>query len=131
MQDKPANGRLLLVFVVFAAGFLLSSLLRGVTASLAPFFIHDFQTDPAQLGLLAGAYFASFAVLQLPMGVWLDRYGVRLVLMISLGIAAASCVLFAMAQSLQILVLARVISGIGGQQHVIPLQDNVGGHQMA
>lgn len=112
MKTSTARG-LYAVFAIFAAGYLLSSLLRGVTAALAPSFIHEFHTDPAQLGLLAGAYFASFAVLQLPMGVWLDRYGVRRVLMVSLGIAAASCVMFAAAQSFQMLVLARVISGIG------------------
>ena len=112
-MNIPNNRGLYAVFSIFAAGYLLSSLLRGVTAALAPSFINEFHTDPAQLGLLAGAYFASFAVLQLPMGNWLDRHGVRRVLMVSLGIAAASCVMFAMAQSFQMLVVARVISGIG------------------
>ena len=109
----PNSRGLYAVFAIFAAGYLLSSLLRGVTAALAPSFINEFHTDPAQLGLLAGAYFASFAVLQLPMGGWLYRYGVRRVLMLSLGVAAASCVMFAAAQSFQMLVLARAISGIG------------------
>jgi predicted MFS family arabinose efflux permease len=111
--DKPNSLGLYVVFAVFAAGYLLSSLLRGITAALAPSFISEFQTDPAQLGLLAGAYFASFAMLQLPMGVWLDQYGVRRVLMVSLGIAAAACVLFAMAQSFQMLVVARLLIGMG------------------
>ncbi|MFN7881999.1 MAG: MFS transporter, partial [bacterium] len=112
-MDKPNSLGLYVVFAVFAAGYLLSSLLRGITAALAPSFISEFQTDPAQLGLLAGAYFASFAMLQLPMGVWLDQYGVRRVLMVSLGIAAAACVLFAMAQSFQMLVVARLLIGMG------------------
>jgi predicted MFS family arabinose efflux permease len=112
MKNSHPRG-LYAVFAIFAAGYLLSSLLRGVTAALAPSFIDEFRTDPAQLGLLAGAYFASFAVLQLPMGVWLDRYGVRRVLMASLVIAAASCVLFAAAQSFELLVFARALSGIG------------------
>lgn len=98
---------------IFAAGYLLSSLLRGVTAALAPVFVAEFGASPAQLGLLAGAYFASFALLQLPMGAWLDRHGVRLVLMVSLTVAAASCVLFAAAGSLPGLVGARLLAGVG------------------
>ena len=86
MNRKTIDG-LLMVFAIFAAGYLLSSLLRGVTAALAPVFTAEFHADPAQLGLLAGAYFASFALLQLPMGAWLDRYGVRTILIASLGIA--------------------------------------------
>lgn len=112
-MNIPNPRGLYAVFVVFAAGFLMSSLLRGVTAVLAPSFIREFNTDPAQLGLLAGAYFVSFAILQLPMGVWLDRHGSRRVLMVSLGIAATSCIMFAMAQSFQMLVVARLFSGIG------------------
>ncbi len=111
---KPTSSRgTLIVFAIFAAGYLLSSLLRGVTAALAPLFIAAFQTNPAQLGLLAGAYFASFALLQLPMGAWLDKYGVRLVLMVSLSIAGISCFLFAAAESFPWLVQARVLSGMG------------------
>jgi MFS family permease len=111
---KPTGIRgLLIVFAIFAAGYLLSSLLRGVTAALAPVFTAAFHANPAQLGLLAGAYFASFALLQLPMGAWLDRYGVRRVLFVSLGIAAASCFLFAVAKSFYWLVAARVLSGAG------------------
>lgn len=111
--NTPSSHKAYAVFAIFALGYLLSSLLRGVTAALAPSFISEFQADPAQLGLLAGAYFLSFAVLQLPMGIWLDRYGVRRVLMVTLSIAAASCVMFAVAQTFHALVTARVLTGIG------------------
>jgi MFS family permease len=112
MMPISSNGKWI-IFAIFAAAYLLSSLLRGVTAALAPIFVAAFETSPAQLGLLAGAYFASFALLQLPMGAWLDKYGVRTVLIISLSVAAVSCFLFAAADSFLWLVQARVLSGIG------------------
>jgi MFS family permease len=102
-----------LLLAIFAAGYLLSSLLRGVTAALAPIFTGEFGVSPAELGLLAAAYFASFAVLQLPMGAWLDRYGVRAVLVASLVLAAVSCMLFAAAESFDGLFWVRLLSGIG------------------
>jgi MFS family permease len=111
--NTPSSRGILVVFAIFAAGYLLSSLLRGVTAALAPVFIAEFHTNPAELGLLAGAYFASFALLQLPMGAWIDKYGARIILIVSLSIAAASCFLFSAAGSFLGLVGARVLSGVG------------------
>lgn len=112
-MTKPTGHVLGFLLAVFAAGYLLSSLLRGVTAALAPYFTQEFAVTPAELGLLAGSYFASFALMQLPMGMLLDRYGVRLVLVWSLTLAAISCVLFAIATSFQGLFWARLLSGIG------------------
>jgi MFS family permease len=109
--SRPA--RLTGVFVVFALGYLLSSQLRGVTAALAPAFVAEFGLSPAQLGLLGGAYFLSFAVLQLPMGAWLDRLGVRRVLALSLAVAAVATVLSGQAQSFAQLLLARLLAGAG------------------
>ena len=112
-QDR-ANGQLgIFVLVVFAAGYLLSSQLRGVTAALAAMFTAEFSLSSAQLGLLAGSYFVSFAIMQLPMGALLDRFGVRLVLVVSLSVAALSCLLFANSSSFNGLFGARLLSGIG------------------
>lgn len=115
LNNNPLSvGRSIAILLpVFAAGYLLSSLLRGITAALAPIFTQQFSITPAELGLLAGAYFASFAVLQLPMGAWLDRYGVRTVLVASLTVAAVSCALFAAATSYSALFWARLLSGVG------------------
>ena len=101
------------VLVIFAAGYLLSSLWRGVPAALAPMFTEQFALSAGELGLLAGSYFASFAILQLPMGALLDRFGVRAVLVVSLAIAALSCVLFAVADSFEGLFGARLLTGVG------------------
>lgn len=115
LNNNPLSvGKSIVILLpVFAAGYLLSSLLRGITAALAPIFTQQFSITPADLGLLAGAYFASFAVLQLPMGTWLDRYGVRTVLVASLTVAAVSCALFAVASSYSTLFWARLLSGVG------------------
>lgn len=100
-------------FVIFGAAYFLSSLLRGVTAALAPAFVLDFQLKPAELGLLGGAYFLGFAVMQLPSGAWLDRYGAKRVLITSLFMAAIGSYMFSVAQSLSELVIARFACGVG------------------
>lgn len=103
----------LVAFIGFALGYLLSSQLRGVTAALAPLFGRDFGISAAEMGLLAGSYFASFALMQLPMGALLDRFGARIVLVVSLLVAGFACLLFAAARSFEGLFAARLLSGVG------------------
>lgn len=52
----PPN-KLVWIFLVFGAAYLLSSLLRGITAALAPSFVFDFSLESSELGLLGGSYF--------------------------------------------------------------------------
>jgi predicted MFS family arabinose efflux permease len=101
------------VFLVFALGYLLSSFIRGVTATLAPVLTGEFSLTAGELGLLGGAYFLGFAALQLPLGNWLDRFGPRNVLVTCLAGAVASCVAFALAQGFSSLLVARLAGGIG------------------
>lgn len=69
-MDRPCSYRILAAFAVSAAGYALSSFLRGFSAALARMFVVAFETDAMQLGLLGGTYFSSFALLQLPMRSW-------------------------------------------------------------
>jgi MFS family permease len=101
------------IFLVFGAAYLLSSLLRGVTAALASSFVLDFDLASSELGLLGGSYFLGFALMQLPAGAWLDRYGAKRVLAASLVLAALGSCMFSLAQSLSALVVARFACGVG------------------
>lgn len=101
------------IFLAFACGYFLSALLRAVTATLAPTFSEELGLRPSDLGLLAGAYFLGFSMLQLPLGSALDRIGPKRVLMFLLGIGVVGCIAFAMAQSLGGLILARALIGMG------------------
>ena len=101
------------IFLAFACGYFLSALLRAVTATLAPTFSEELGLRPSDLGLLAGAYFLGFSMLQLPLGSALDRFGPKRVLMFLLGIGVVGCIAFALAQSLGGLILARALIGMG------------------
>ena len=102
-----------LVFAAFAFTYFLSALLRAVTATLAPVFASELQLAAADLGLLAGAYFAGFALLQLPLGRALDRFGPRRSLLALLVVAVIGCAAFAFATSLVGLIAARMLIGAG------------------
>ena len=65
------------VFLPFALGYFLSYLYRVINSVLAPNLAGDIGVDPSELGLLTAAYFITFGVFQLPLGVLLDRFGPR------------------------------------------------------
>lgn len=102
-----------LMFLCFAFAYFFSALVRGVTATLAPNFSAELGLTAGDLGLLAGAYFFGFAVMQLPLGNALDRFGPRRVLMVFIAVAVLGCAAFAMAQSFAGLTVARALIGVG------------------
>jgi MFS family permease len=75
----------------FACGYFSSQLLRSVNAIIAPSLVEDFGIGPAHLGLLTSAYLLTFSLFQLPLGVFLDRFGARRVQSLLLLIAATGC----------------------------------------
>ncbi len=101
------------VFLPFALGHYLSSLLRNVNAVLAPNLVGSLSLGSAELGLLTSAFFFSFALVQLPVGIALDRYGPRLVQLVLMLVAALGALLFATGASFAQLVVARFVIGLG------------------
>ncbi len=101
------------VFLCFALGYLLSYALRSVNAVIAPALQLELGLSNADLGLLSSAYFVSFGAMQLPLGIWLDKYGARRTEAALLLCAAAGAVVFATSTSLAGLWTGRALIGAG------------------
>jgi len=101
------------MFAAFAFAYFLSALVRAVTATLAPAFSAELGLTAGDLGLLAGAYFLGFALMQLPLGRALDRWGPRRVVLVFLSVAVLACMAFAVARSFAALLAARAMIGVG------------------
>ncbi len=107
---KSAANRVLLAF---ASGYCLAYLFRSLPALISEALIKELQLTPGHLGVLSAAFFLTSGALQLPIGVWLDRYGPRRVqgtLMFATVIGAA---LFASTDNIVLLTLARALIGVG------------------
>ena len=107
------NKQAVAVFVAFALAYFFSALIRAITATLSPVLTLELDLQARDLGLLAGGYFLGFAVMQLPLGRWLDRIGPKKVNVWLLALAVVGCVIFSMAQSFAGLLAARVLIGVG------------------
>jgi DHA1 family tetracycline resistance protein-like MFS transporter len=86
----------------------------GIIIPLLPFYAETFGASPLSIGLL----FAVFSLCQLiaspVLGDWSDRYGRRPVLILSLAGTVVSFVMMAVATSLPILFVARIVDGLSG-----------------
>jgi predicted MFS family arabinose efflux permease len=101
------------VVLPFLAGYYLSYVYRAVNAVLGPTLAAEFSLSAADLGFLTGAYFLSFGLFQIPLGVLLDRFGPRRTNAVLLLVAAAGGLAFAHAGSFGGLVLGRALIGLG------------------
>lgn len=114
-SSPPSIPRLIIVRLVAAASLAgaISLLLRSSIGVLGPDLVQEFSIGPEKLSLLAGVFFLVFAAIQLPVGLLLDRFGPRLVSALFLGIAVVGCVVFAAAGSFAMLLVGRIIMGVG------------------
>ena len=113
MEPSLHGPRAARVFICFALGYLLSYALRAINAVIAPSLLAELGLSNSDLGLLSSAYFVSFGCMQLPLGVWLDKYGARRTESCLLLVAAAGAVVFATSTSLAGLWSGRALIGIG------------------
>ena len=101
------------VFLPFALGYYLSYLFRTISAVTAEPLTAEFSLSPSSLGLLTSAYFLTFAAAQIPIGVFLDRYGPRQVQAVLLVIAAGGAALFGASDGFLSLLAGRALIGLG------------------
>jgi predicted MFS family arabinose efflux permease len=104
---------MLVVFCPFAAGYYLSYFYRYVNAVIAKDLVRDFALVPSDLGLLTSAYFLSFALAQLPLGMALDRFGPRRCTAALFCVAGAGALMFGLARDLTMLSIGRALIGLG------------------
>lgn len=119
MQDTATAPRLtgvavfFYVFLPFALGHYLSTLLRNVNAVLAPDLMGALALTPGELGLLTSAFLFAFALVQLPVGIALDRWGPRRVQLSMMLVGALGALLFARGTGFGQLLVARAVMGLG------------------
>ena len=113
MTESPQSLRPYLIFSVISALFVLSMFFRVSNAVIAPNLIQDLDLDAETLGILGGAYFYSFALLQIPMGLMLDRIGPRIVVTFFPLIGALGAFLFALGESFTSVLFGRILIGVG------------------
>ncbi|GAB4184596.1 MAG: MFS transporter [Roseiflexaceae bacterium] len=101
------------IFACFTLGYFISFFFRAANAVIARDLSVTFDLDASQLGLMTSLFFVTFALVQLPIGAALDRYGPTPVTASVMLIAVIGALTFAFAPSFEILALGRALIGAG------------------
>jgi MFS family permease len=109
---RPA-GLAWLVWGLGAAFYAYGFFQRVAPAVMVDDLMRDFALGAALLGSLSAAYFYAYAAVQIPVGILLDRFGPRPLLLGATLLAAAGSAVFATAQDFGTAALGRALIGVG------------------
>ena len=112
-DPAPDSKKRLIMVVVICWGFLFSLFYRVSVAVISPELTTDLGLTSVNLGDLAAAFFYAFALVQIPLGMALDRWGTRHIIT-GLGfLAVIGSVLFGLSQTYTQAWWGRVLMGLG------------------
>ena len=108
------------ILAVCVLGFMQTHVHRVGFAPLIPTFIADLGLTYAAAGTIMAAYFWTYAVMQVPVGVLTDRLGPRRVMLGCMGVMAVGAVAFALSHTYGQSLLARCLLGMGAAATWLP-----------
>ena len=106
------NQALVMMAALYGLGFA-NIFLRSTMGVMAPELSRELNFSPATLGGIASAFFVAYALMQIPAGMLLDRFGPRRTVGSLFLLAVAGTALFAVADSAMVMLIARVAMGLG------------------
>ncbi len=111
---RPARSEAALMLIAaLGAIYAISQFLRNSIGVIANDLARELDLSATQTGLLSSAFFFSFAAVQIPIGILIDRYGPKRTMLATAVLTVAGTVLFALAPSASWLIAARALMGLG------------------
>lgn len=108
---RPTRTRWVPVLALVAVATTVNYLDRTVLGIAAPYLTRELGLTAASLGVVFSAFSWSYALLQIPGGIFLDRFGTRTTYTLALSLWSAFTALMGVVQGLPGLVLTRI--GVG------------------
>ncbi len=103
-----------LIFLIAISFNAFDAYLRVTPSVTSGDLTKDLGVDAQSLGLLVTLYFIPYVVLQIPVGLLIDRYGVRWFLAAAAALSALGSLVFGLATGLGLALIARLMMGVGG-----------------
>lgn len=116
MSEPPGRVPLAVIVLMIASltGLaVMSQFFRSMVAVIAPTLIDELGLSGKQLGSITGSFFVAMALLQLPVGLMLDRFGPRRTILVMQAFGIAGTLVFASAASAAGLTAGMFMIGLG------------------
>src|SRR6185369_1833236 len=111
--DRISLLRILVGFLPLAFGYFLSVLFQGIDPLVADDLMTDLAIGKGTLGILTAAFPVAFAAGLLPSGIAIDRFGLRTVQSVMMGVTALGALIFSLSTEPFGLVIGRALLGVG------------------
>jgi predicted MFS family arabinose efflux permease len=105
--------RSLIIFSSLISLYFFALVHRIGIAVIAIDMMKEFSVDASLIGLMSSMYFFPYAIAQIPVGIMLDRIGVRKTIVILSSIACIGSLIFSLSPSLELVSLGRAMIGFG------------------
>ena len=102
-----------LIWLVAGCFYLYESIHRVAPGVMIQELMYDFSSSAAELGTLSACYYYAYAIVQIPVGILLDKFGPRLLLSLTTLMVSFGSWLFAETQTLEIAQFSRILIGLG------------------
>ena len=89
------------------------NMLKAAASALSPVLIKELDINKGTMGLLITAFFIIFGIIQIPTGMLTDNFGLRKTILGLTALTLVGIFLFWVTFSFEMLVVPRIIMGIG------------------
>ncbi len=111
-RERAASSGVVIVAALVGI-YMLSQFFRNALGVIGPDLAKAFDLDAARLGFLSSIFFLSFALVQIPLGMAIDRWGPRPAMLATAALMIGSTILFAVSRNYAELAAARMLMGLG------------------
>lgn len=113
LRARPPAWRSWLIWGVGVAAYLLAVVNRTSLSAVGVDTAERYQIDASTLSLFAVLQLAVYGGLQIPVGVWLDRFGARPLMVAGMLLMAVGQLVIAFSPNVGVAILARMLLGAG------------------
>ena len=111
--DQKIKALGIFIWAIAAIFFLYEFFLRTFVGSIAHQLIHDLNLNIEQFTLIGSAYYLAYGLMQIPVGVLADKFGVKRMMIFAMLTCALATFLFAHSHNFTSALLGRFFMGFG------------------
>ncbi len=114
-MTKKLSQRFIFLLCLFGAMYYFyETILETIPSLIVNPLMSSFHINAAQVGILDSCYFITYAIMQIPGGALLDKFGSRKVMPVAALLCCIGLGLFATTHHYYLASLGRIIAGLGG-----------------
>ena len=102
-----------IIYLISCLLYIFSQFYRSSIAVISPNLVEELNLDTEELGLISASFFYAFAMMQIPVGIYLDSVGPRFFVTTLSLLAAVGAIVFAYGESAEALTVGRILLGVG------------------